>query len=278
MIQPDQQEQHTYAIHGIQVAFGAEDACVDISAGIEAQYPAHLVLIQSGNFLRGYNRNAYALHQLKSYRLMLAGTTAKPHLQAGFPLANHKKRLWPLLHDLGIPYVVALGNHDSGYTLHASSAPAGNSDVLAGTTDEIVWQVIEQLQAGKQLNQSTAKKLLAQPETAPFMLKEKAVDLDTALLGDILHLTRDQRTTWGESVRACMARFMHNVFAYGQADNKPQLLKKLSADIDLLKHYITQTKQLNAFKSKSFEHRVGLVVELGKIVGGLINKQVANHG
>jgi len=267
----------TTTIQGVEIGIGIEDAGVNISAKIEAQYPAHLVLVQSGSFLRGYNRTAYALHKLKSWKLKLAGTSDKPHLQVGFPMNGHKRRLWTVVHEFGIPYVVALGTHAEGYTLHISDADGGNSDALNSVSTDVVSEVIADLRANKALDQVAAKKILAKPETATFQLKEKAQALDEALLNDILKLPRDIRTTWGESVRACMARMMYLVFAYGQEDNKPQLLKKISADVDLLKHYICQAKQLSQFKAFNFEHRAGLAVELGRIVGGLIRQHGASH-
>ena len=61
---------------------------------------------------------------------------------------------------------------------------------------------------------------------------------------------------------------------YGLADNKRQVLLQASADIDLLKHYLSQAQKLDLLKKaiRAFEHRTGLAVELGRIVGGLIKK------
>ncbi len=66
-----------------------------------------------------------------------------------------------------------------------------------------------------------------------------------------------------------MARILRGVMAYGLEDNKPQLLKTISADVDMLKHYIAQAPRLDQLKLK-FEPRATLAVELGRLVGGLI--------
>lgn len=260
-------------LQGVDVGLGQADPLIEIARKLEAQYPGHLILVQAGKFLHGFNRTAYALYVLKNYKLKLAGTTAAPHIRAGFPAGNFKRRLWPMVEEFGIPYVVALGTQQSGHTIYIGSHGDTNAQVLTSVSDEIVYQVIEDLRARGDLNKAGAQKLLASPDTGPFQLKAQAQDLDTQLLLDIIKLPRDLRSTWGENVRQCMARIMRCVFLYGQEDNKPQLLKQISAEVDLLKHYIAQAQKLNQIKF-SFEHRAGLAVELGRLVGGLIR----SHG
>lgn len=102
-----------------------------------------------------------------------------------------------------------------------------------------------------------------------FMLKARAQELDTQLLQDILRMPRDLRATFGENVRICMGRIMFNAFAYGMKDNKGAILTSLSADVDLLKHYLTQAPRLNNLKL-NIEHRASLAIELGRLVGGLL--------
>ena len=82
-------------------------------------------------------------------------------------------------------------------------------------------------------------------------------------------MPRDLRVTFGENIRVCMARIMHGIFAYGLAVQKSALLNKISADIDLLKHYLAQAARLKNLKF-AFEHRVSLAVELGRLLGGVI--------
>jgi len=259
-------------IKGIEVGLGQEDALVEVSQKLEAQYQGHLILVQAGTFLHAYNKSAYALHVLKKYALKLKGPAKSPHLVAGFPVANFKQRLWDLSEEYHLPYVVALGTQEKGYELNIINHDHCNSSVLDSVSDDIVNQIIADLVRDKQLKTATTYQALSNPDTTDFMLKVKAQELDSTLLQDIIKLPRDIRATWGENVRETSQRIMRAIYLYGNADNKPQLLKQLSADIDLLKHYITQAQRLSRF-NLAFEHRVVLIVELGRIAGGLLRSK-----
>lgn len=254
-------------IKGITIGLGEADPHVEISAKLDAQYPSHLILVQSGNWLHGFNKTAYVLHTLKQYKLTLAGPAKLPHLRIGFPLSNFKQRLWPMVDEFNMPYVVATTDKEV-YVCDSLT----NNNALDAVSDDIVAEVIEQLRTDKQLKTASTAKILTNPKVDEFIFKTKAIELDTQLLQDLIKLPRDMRVTWGENVRQTTQRIMRNTYLYGNEDNKPQLLKKLSADVDLLKHYITQAQRLNRFKI-AFEHRVGLAVELGSILGGMIRAQ-----
>jgi hypothetical protein len=266
----DEIQQHALTkFKGIDVGLGKDDPLVGIAAKLELQYPNHLILVQAGKFLHAFNKSAHALHTLKGYQLKLLGTVDAPHLRVGCPAGNFKKRLWPMVAEFGIPYVVALGTLAAGHTVYVSDQGGAQSSVLAAVTPEIVQQVIEDLRQRGNLNQAAAKKVLANPDTAGFKLKQQAQALDAQLLQDIIKMPRDLRVTYGENLRACMARLMRAIFAFGLDSNKTALLAAISADIDLLKHYLAQAPRLSRLKF-AFEHRVGLTVELGRLVGGLI--------
>ena len=205
---------------------------------------------------------------MKKYKLKLVGTTDNPHIRVGFPAGNFKKRLWSIIDEFQIPYVVSLGNHADGYQVYISEHNGGNSSVLSSVTDGIVHQVITDLKQIGEVNTVAAKQLLTNPNASGFKLKEHAQDLDTQLLQDIIKMPRDLRTTYGENLRLCSARIVRSVFAYGNADNKPAVLQEISTDVDMLKFHLTQAPRLNNLKF-AFEHRVGLAVELGRLVGGL---------
>lgn len=272
---PTTEETRQFAIRtfrGIEAGLGQADPTAEIARKLEAQYPGHLALVQAGKFLHGFDRTAYALNVLKQYQLKLVGTATDPHIRAGFPAGNFKRRLWPMVAEFGIPYVVALGTQASGHTLYTSGQSADNASVLASVSDQVIGEVIADLRQRGELNKAATKQLLASPDTAGFRLKSQAQDLDTQLLQDIIKMPRDLRSTYGESIRACMTRILRSVFAFGLEANKPALLRSLSADVDLLKHYLTQAPRLSQLKF-AFEHRVGLAVELGRLVGGLIRTQ-----
>ncbi len=257
------------AFKGIEAGLGQADPSAEIYRKLEAQHPGHLVLVQAGSFLHGYDRSAYALSILKKYQLKLVGTSGQPHLRVGFPAGNFKRRLWPMLAEFGIPYVVALGTQAGGHTVYVSAQPVGNAEVLATVTEQIVEDVIRDLRQRGEVNKAAAQQMLANPDNTGFMLKARAQELDTQLLQDILRMPRDLRTTFGENVRLCMSRITYNAFAYGMKDNKAAILTSLSADVDLLKHYLTQAPRLSNLKL-NVEHRASLAVELGRLVGGLL--------
>lgn len=269
---PTTEEQADLAIRsyrGIELGLGQADPVAAIAAKLEAAHPGHLVLVQAGKFLHGYNRTAYALATLKGYKLKLVGTAEAPHLRIGFPAGNFKRRLWSMVADFGIPYAVALGTQAAGHTVYVSNQPTGNGQVLAAVSEEIVAQVIEDLRQRGEVNKAAARELLTHPDTAGFKLKSQAQELDLQLLQDIVKMPRELRTTYGETLRACMARIVRSVMAYGLAENKPALLCDLSADIDCLKHYLAQAPRLSRLKL-AFEHRAGSAVELGRLAGGLL--------
>lgn len=260
------------AFKGIEAGLGQADPVASVSGKLEQLHPEHLILVQVGKFLHAYDKSAYALSVLKKYKLKLVGAAEHPHLRVGFPAGNFQRRLWPMVNEFGIPYVVALGTQSGGYTIYTSSQPVSNTNVLASVSPDIVREVIAELKQHGEVNKAMAKQMLENADHG-FMLKSKAQELDSQLLRDIIKLPRDIRSTWGESVRECMTRLMRGVFAYGLAENKPAVLRSLSADIDLLKHYIAQAQKLNQVKL-GFEHRAGLAVELGRLAGGMLRAQV----
>ena len=256
------------AFKGIEVGLGKADPLATAAAKLAEKYPQHLVMMQAGKFLHAFDKSAHVLATLKGYQLKLIGTNDEPHLRVGFPAMNFKRRLWSVVQEFDIPYVVALGTQSSGYTVYTSDHGDG-STLMASVSDEIVHHVIDDLRQRGALNQAAAKKMLAEPDSVGFKMKSQAQALDTQLLQDIIKMPRDLRATYGENLRACMARLMPAVFGYGLTGQKADLLHRISAEVDLLKHYLAQAPRLSKLKF-AFEHRAGLAVELGRLVGGLI--------
>jgi hypothetical protein len=257
------------AFKGIEVGLGKADSIADIAVKLEEKYPMHLIFVQAGKFLHGYDRTAHVLNTLKKYKLKLVGTSSAPHIRVGFPLGNHKRRLWSIVEEFDTPYVISLGTQNAGRDVYVSESGSAEGSVLSAVSPEIVMQVIEDLRQNGALNAASAKKMLTDPDTSGFKLKSHAQDLDMHLITDLIAMPRDIRVTWGENVRVCMARIMHGIFAYGLEVNKIGLLNRLSADIDLLKHYLAQAPRLSKLKF-AFEHRVSLAVELGRLLGGVM--------
>ena len=62
----DELAQHRLtAFKGIEVGLGQDDPGAAIYAKLEAKYPGHLIMVQAGTFLHGYDRTAYTLSTLK---------------------------------------------------------------------------------------------------------------------------------------------------------------------------------------------------------------------
>lgn len=265
-------DQSLISYRGIELGLGQADHMAKVSARLENQYPGHLIVVQAGNFLHCYNRSAYALSQLKKYKLMLAGTATEPHLRSGFPIGNYKKRLWPMIKDFKIPYVVYLGNRTDGYQAIVSSGATTNAAVLQAVSDQIVHDVIADLVERGRVNQSSTAKMLANPDSTGFNLKTQAEDLATNLLHDVIKMPRELRTTFGENLRSSAEKLMRCIYQFGMSANKGAVLAVMSAEIDLIKFYIMQAPQLKALKKFPFDARAGLAAELGRLVGGMIKK------
>ena len=84
------------AFKGVEAGLGQADPVATIAKKLESQHPGHLILVQAGNFLHGYDRSAYALATLKKYKLKLVGVATEPHIRIGFPVGNFKRRLWTI--------------------------------------------------------------------------------------------------------------------------------------------------------------------------------------
>ncbi|MFC6520089.1 hypothetical protein ACFQAT_10245 [Undibacterium arcticum] len=53
------------AFKGVDVGLGKADPLAIVAKTLEAQYPGHLILIQAGKFLHGFDKTAHALSTLK---------------------------------------------------------------------------------------------------------------------------------------------------------------------------------------------------------------------
>lgn len=275
MPHPTPEEIRQHEIRSVEIEVGHPATGIELAQKLTAEYPFHLVLVQAGAFLHGFDKTAYALHRLKDYKLKLVGTNEEPHIQAGLPCRGHKRRLWKILDEFGIPYIVAIGNLKGGYEVFQSEKPKQQCKVLVATTDKIVGDVISDLRKYRELNAIAVTQMLKDPDCGPFVLKEQVLSLDTLLIQDIAKLPRDLRCCFGENLRQTMHRISRATMAYGLSTRKPTVLRNLSADVDLLKHYLSQSQKLGQLK-KSFKHRAAQAVEIGRLVGGLIRKQEAS--
>lgn len=261
---------HLKAFRGVELGLGQKDEMASMAEKLSQRYQGFLVFVQSGPFLHGYNRTAYTLHVLKKYKLRLVGNELNPQLRVGFPVSNYKKRLWSVVDEYEIPYVVAIGSKERGFTVYVSEKEGSNA--LMSLPEKNILDTILELKQHKKLNTAAAKQLLEHPEMSNFKLKSQAEELDLLVTHDLIRLPRDVRDTWGKNVRECLCRILLGVYGYGMSQNKRAILLEISANVDLLKHYFGQLPKIQKVKKGliSFEHRVGSAVELGKLTGGLL--------
>ena len=143
---PSEQEREEYGLtlkNGVELQLGRQDPLLITAKRVAEKYPHHLCLIQSGNFLHAYNKSAYFLHKLKSYKLTVVGTEMKTGIRCGLPILGHKRRLWRVCHDFGVPYLVVLGGKGN-YQLHISNATAENT-LMDEIPEDIVAKLVDDL-------------------------------------------------------------------------------------------------------------------------------------
>ena len=69
---------------------------------------------------------AYFLHALKKCKLTVVGPESAPSIRCGLPVAAHKRRLWHVVEEYKVPYVVALGTRAT-YVMHISKEDVQSS-------------------------------------------------------------------------------------------------------------------------------------------------------
>jgi len=256
--------------NGVDLQLGKQDPLIRIADRIARQYPHHLVLIQSGNFLHAYDKSAYFLHKLKNYQLKVVGTDVQPAIRCGLPVSGHKRRLWRACHDFGVPYLVALGAKGN-YQLHISNE-AVESSLMDDIPEDIVSKLIDDLSQTDRLRTTKAVQFLLKPEQVTFRLKQVGNDLYKDLHGDLTRLPTNHRYFVGRDIADCLGRIVRATYAYAASENRGQLLKQLSADSDLMKMLIQSIYDFGLINPEKFSKRIAYVIELGNLVGGLLAK------
>lgn len=255
------------------LSFGGKqpDTGLAIAIELEKQYPNHLVLIRAGEFLHAFNKSAYFLNRMKNFKLTIAGDEVKPHIRAGFPVRNSKRRLWRIMQDFQVPFVVALGTKATGYKLFHSEKYTEKVSILNEIPDDIVHQVIADLGQESAVTRARAAQLLLKQDVT-FRLKQVAQDLYSHCITDLSRMPKDYRSSIGKDIHDTISAILHNVFLYSRTKSRGDLLSLLSGEVDLIKHLLTEAFRLKLFHEEKFNFRAGLAVELGKITGGLLER------
>src|SRR6185437_7026464 len=90
------------AFPGVSMGLGQDDPGATKAEHLAAQYPNHLILVQSGTFLHGYGKTAHILATMKGYKLQLVGKD-KAHIRVGFPEKNFKRRMHEISREFDTP-------------------------------------------------------------------------------------------------------------------------------------------------------------------------------
>lgn len=144
------------SIKGVDIGLGKEDPCVVIAQKLAEQFPRHLVLVQAGKFLHGFDVTAHILSTMKGYRIQLVGIANDPHLRVGFPVANFKRRMHQIADEYQTPYVAAVGSKLNNYEVYQSPHVPGKSTLIDSVPSGIVAQVIRDLQQRGELEVAEA--------------------------------------------------------------------------------------------------------------------------
>ena len=272
-IQPTDQERKDYALtlrNSVELGLGREDPLIKTSAMVFKKYPHHLVLIQAGGFLHAYGKSAYFLHKLKGYRLRVVGPEAAPSIRCGLPVSRHRRSLWHVFADYKVPYVVALGSRGN-YQIHVSREET-NSSLIDEIPDTIVEQLVAELSQTDRLRTARAAQILLRPEQSTFRLKQAVDQLYEETHKDLKRMPRDLRVFVGQDLADCLGRIIRLVYGFSSSDDRIDLLKRLSGDIDLYRYFLDHWRKVGKLNNDKFNLRAALIIEMGSLVGGLINK------
>lgn len=267
----EEQEEHGLVLrNGVDLQLGRQDPLIRIAERVAQKYPHHLALIQSGNFLHAYNKSAYFLHKLKNYQLRVVGTEAHPAIRCGLPVSGHKRRLWKVCQDFGVPYLVALGTKGN-YQLHINNETIETS-LIDEIPDNIVIKLIEDLSQTDRLHTAKAVQMLLKPEQITFRLKRVGNDLYQTLHRDLERFPTSHRHFIGRDIADCLGRIIRGIYAYSMTDQRHTILRHLSADIDMLKMLLQTIHQIHLIDMQKYSLRAALLIESGNLVGGLLAK------
>lgn len=265
--------EHAIIRNGVELSlsFESQDPNVVMAKDLHEKYPGYLVLIQAGDFLHAYNKCAHFLHRLKGYKIKLMGSGASAYLRVGFPLRNSKRRIWKVMSEFRVPYMLVLGTRSAGYKTYISERKFDTKSVLLEITDDIVNHIIEELRQTDMLNHAATTKLLLNKDVT-FRLKAVAQELYSHLIRDIANYPRNHRHGLGRDMHESASELLRLVFDYALSLNREIVLRHLSSVVDRVKFLIAQAFELKLLNHDNINHRVALAVELGNLTGGLLGR------
>jgi hypothetical protein len=192
-------------------------------------------------------------------------------IQQKYP--NHRRRIWHIVRQFNMPYILALGLKSTGYHYLIYDQDKQRANILNQVPKGIVQTTIIDLQREQKVSDTNNIYVLLNKDVG-FRLKEVCNQLYELLIKDIMKMSRNARMFIGQDLRECMSRIFRYIYSYSLSQSCRELLVKLSIEADILKQYLVTAYTLQHITIKSFNHRITLSVELGALVGGLLKKQL----
>ena len=265
---PEEIIRHQLTMHsGVNLGLGRQDPLLHTASELMKKFPHHLVFVQSGEFLEAFNKSAYFLHKLKNYKLTIVGTGAKVGIRSGMPVNSWKRRLWMICQEFKVPYAIAIGTKGS-YEVLVSQEGVAHS-LIDDVPDDIVEKLISDLSQTNQLRITKAMYSLLKPDQVTFRLKQVGNELYEKCHIDIEKLPTQHRFFLGKDFAERLMRIVEHIYGYASSPNRPELLRRLSIDTDLLKMLLQVMYKKNLYTSDKYNLRMAHIIELGNIIGGL---------
>jgi len=93
-------------------------------------------------------------------------------------------------------------------------------------------------------------------------------DLLAWLIPQLDKFPRTRRHTLGERIETGLLEVLEGLVEAAYSRNKGALLQRANLRLDMVRHLWRLSYRLEAVSHKSFEHGAGLLVELGRQIGG----------
>lgn len=104
-----------------------------------------------------------------------------------------------------------------------------------------------------------------------LILYEKIYEMSLYGYQRISSYDRNYRDTLGKSIKDCMNSMLNNASRLEKKYNKKNTIQDIDIENDCLKKFIRMSKDLKMISMGQYEHWAKMCVEIGKIVGGMIN-------
>lgn len=101
-----------------------------------------------------------------------------------------------------------------------------------------------------------------------FFLQQKVYDMILYAYPALEQMPKSQKFSLAQDIKRCMDKIMRLIITANKKYTKKTTLQELDVEVAALKVYIRVAYDLRYLPSKKYEHWSGLLVEIGKMVGG----------